>query len=84
MPAGLPANWLGINFEVFDLPTSGTGTISFAVRWHGDRPAMLWEQSPGTDGPVPLTFARSRTGLAIGRALWRGVVGPVQFLMTAE
>jgi hypothetical protein len=26
------------------LPTSPTTTVSFAVRWHGERPAVLWEQ----------------------------------------
>ncbi len=52
---GLPASWRGINFEVFDVPTGGTGTVSFAVRWHGERPAVLWEQSPRADGPVVLT-----------------------------
>ena len=55
LSAGLPASWLGNNFEVFAMPTGATGTVSFAVRWHGDRPAILWEQSPGDDGPVELT-----------------------------
>jgi hypothetical protein len=28
--------------EVFDLPTRW-GRLSFAVRWHGERAALLWE-----------------------------------------
>lgn len=40
---GMPASWRGCNFEVYALP-SGTGsTVSYAVRWHGERPAALWE-----------------------------------------
>lgn len=74
LPAGLPANWLGNNFEVFDLPTNATGTISFAVRWHGERPAVLWEQTPGADGPATLTsptLAPQWTGAEVaGEALW--------------
>ena len=55
LPGGVPAAWLGANFEVHGLPTSARATVSFAVRWHGERPALLWEQ---TGPPVGLT-ARS-------------------------
>ena len=74
LSGGLPASWLGINFEVFDVPTGATGTISFAVRWHGERPAVLWEQSPGADGPVALTSPvlapQWSTPEVSGEALW--------------
>jgi hypothetical protein len=57
LPAGIPRRWLGANFEVHRVPTTARSTVSFAVRWHGDRPAVLWEQhgepqrlsSPGVD-----------------------------------
>lgn len=60
-PAGLvlcpivPADWLGTGWEAHDLPTAH-GRLGLAVRWHGDRPALLWELDPhpGT-GPVRLT-----------------------------
>jgi hypothetical protein len=52
LPGGLPPSWLGANFEVHGLPTSARSTLSFAVRWHGERPALLWEQ---TGPPVILT-----------------------------
>jgi hypothetical protein len=42
--AGLPHRWLGANFEVHGVPTGPRSSVSFAVRWHGDRPAVLWEQ----------------------------------------
>ncbi len=38
----LPASWLGQGVEVHDAPTR-FGTLSFALRWHGERPALLWE-----------------------------------------
>jgi hypothetical protein len=52
LPAGLPPSWAGSNFEVFDIPTGPASALSFAVRWHGARPAMLWEQ---TGQPLRLT-----------------------------
>ena len=45
LPMGLPSSWLGANFELHGVPTSSTSTLSIAVRWHGDRPAVLWEQT---------------------------------------
>jgi hypothetical protein len=42
--AGLPHRWLGANFEVHAVPTGPRSSVSFAVRWHGERPALLWEQ----------------------------------------
>ena len=41
LPA-VPDAWLGQPIEAHDLPTS-YGRLSFAVRWHGERPALLWE-----------------------------------------
>jgi hypothetical protein len=42
-PAGIPADWLGTNFEVYGVPTGPSSSVSFALRWHGERPAVLWE-----------------------------------------
>jgi len=41
----LPDEWLGQGVEVHDAPTH-FGTLSYAVRWHGERPALLWELVP--------------------------------------
>lgn len=72
LPSGIPPTWLGANFEVHGLPTSAQSTISYAVRWHGDRPAVLWEQS---GMPVTLTSTRidpTWTTTAVkGEALWQ-------------
>jgi hypothetical protein len=51
----LPTSWYGQGVEVHDAPTRH-GIISFAVRWHGERPALLWELTPhDPDVPVVLT-----------------------------
>ena len=51
---GVPSAWYGQGWEVHDLPTAA-GKLSFAVRWHGERPALLWELDRYDDVPVPLT-----------------------------
>ena len=38
----IPERWYGQGLEVHDAPTR-FGRLSFAVRWHGPRPALLWE-----------------------------------------
>jgi hypothetical protein len=50
----LPEEWLGHALEVHEAPTAA-GVLSFALRWHGDRPALLWELRSRHDGPVRLT-----------------------------
>src|SRR5690606_7501767 len=37
----VPDAWLGQGWEVHDAPTRH-GLLSYAVRWHGERPALLW------------------------------------------
>lgn len=48
-----PVAWRGGSVEVHDLSISGGGSVSFAIRWHGYRPALLWEVQSG--GPIVLT-----------------------------
>ncbi len=43
--AAVPPEWYGQPVEVHGLTTSW-GTLSYAVRWHGERPALLWELEP--------------------------------------
>jgi hypothetical protein len=51
----VPEPWLGRGWEVHDLPTA-FGRLSYAIRWHGERPALLWELRPHADvGGVRLT-----------------------------
>lgn len=44
-----PREWVGQPVDVRDAPTR-RGPVSCSVRWHGDRPALLW------DGPADTTF----------------------------
>jgi hypothetical protein len=71
LPGGMPAGWEGNNFEVYGVPTGALSSVSFAVRWHGERPAVLWEQS---GEPVALTAPalapQWRDAGVKGEALW--------------
>lgn len=71
LPAGLRAGWSGADFEVHGLPIGPASTISYAVRWHGPRPAVLWETS---GEPVTLTSPvlapRWTSAASAGEALW--------------
>ena len=78
----VPDDWLGQGIEVHDAPTH-FGSLSYAVRWHGDRPALLWELTPheGVAAPrltVPgLDPSWSSTDL-VGEALLAPVAPPGQ------
>ncbi len=41
-PAGFPTGWRGGQLELHSIPTA-FGDLSAAIRWHGARPALLWE-----------------------------------------
>ncbi|WP_420450744.1 hypothetical protein [Ilumatobacter sp.] len=41
---GMPSAWLGRDLEVHHVPTGFGSSVSYALRWHGERPAVLWEQ----------------------------------------
>jgi len=45
LPHGIPETWWGTNFEAHGLVADPHRTLSYAVRWHGARPAILWEVS---------------------------------------
>jgi hypothetical protein len=74
---GVPGAWLGSSFECYQLPAGGGRTISYAVRWHADRPAALWEVT-GDDGlRLRCGFDAQWTSQArTGDALW--AAPPVQ------
>jgi hypothetical protein len=71
LPLGLPTPWLGAPVEVYDAPVGGASKVSFALRWHGDRPAVLWEV---TGDPVtlsaPVLAPRWVNEAPSGEALW--------------
>lgn len=47
----VPDTWRGQAIDVRRMVT-GLGTLSFSVRWHGERPAVLWERAGGPDDAV--------------------------------
>jgi len=80
-PAGMPADWLGTNFEVYGVPTGPSSSVSFALRWHGERPAVLWEC---TGEPVTLAASLVAPGWSsaerTGETLWPVPPGAVPVL----
>jgi hypothetical protein len=71
LPHGMPGDWFGRSVDVYGVPTTTGSAVSFAIRWHGDRPAVLWEQ---TGEPIelsaPVVAPEWRTSMAKGEALW--------------
>jgi hypothetical protein len=77
----VPEAWLGQGWEVHDLPTRH-GLLSYAVRWHGDRPALLWQLDATHDRPVvvraPGLDPTWHSDLAVGEDLLAPVALPEQ------
>jgi hypothetical protein len=68
--ADLPDEWRGLPIEVHGAPTR-RGPVSYAVRWHGDRAAVLWDgpggvtvRAPGLDAGWSSTDPRGEALLA--------------------
>lgn len=45
LPFGIPEPWWGSQFECHGLIADPRHRVSYAIRWHGARPALLWEMS---------------------------------------
>jgi len=64
LPA-FPPDWLGQSLTISDLPLRA-GPLSFAVRWHGARPALLWDAPEGVELRAPVLdpgwWSRDRVG----------------------
>jgi hypothetical protein len=65
-----PPEWRGLPLDVRDAPTK-LGPVSYSVRWHGNRPALLWDvpagatvRIPGLDGAWSSDEPRGETLLA--------------------
>lgn len=71
LPTGLPSAWLGQPIEVYGVPTLAASTVSFAIRWHGARPAVLWEQSGDpVELSCPVLAPDWHATSPAGEALW--------------
>ncbi len=65
----LPDEWRGQPVRVDDAVLSGGVRLSYAVRWHGERPALLWEANSGLRLTAPGLDARFLTDEPRGEAL---------------
>lgn len=71
LPHGIPDEWRGINFEAHGLCGPNGARIGFALRWHGENVAVLWESSsPDVRLASGVDATWSNTGTAGGEALW--------------
>jgi hypothetical protein len=45
LPSPFPPSWAGQAVDAYGVPIGGdpSVTVGVAVRWHGERPALLWE-----------------------------------------
>jgi hypothetical protein len=66
----LPPEWRGLPLDVRDAPTK-LGPVSYSLRWHGDRAALLWDvpasvrvRIPGVDALWSSEEPRGETLLA--------------------
>lgn len=57
-----PTAWRGGTVEVHRAPVAGT-RVSFAIRWHGYRPALLWDIDPGRRSSADETITVTCPGL---------------------
>lgn len=77
-PSGIPEHRLGVNIEAHGVAVGAEHRVSFALRWHGARPAVIWE----VVGPPGL---RLRSGVdanwsttdPTGEGLWHMPAEPV-------
>ena len=81
----VPDGWYGRGWEVHDAPTAA-GHVSYAVRWHGDRAALLWEVTPhagpsgrgsGDIGKVRLTAPGLDPSWSTSERRGEALLGPV-------
>jgi hypothetical protein len=67
----LPDAWRGRDLDVEDAPTRA-GVLSYSVRWHGERPALLWSAPPGIRVCAPGLDAEWSSETPQGEALLTG------------
>ncbi len=65
-PSRFPARMAGSAVAVHDLPLRAGG-LSYAVRWHGARPALLWDAPAGVPLRVPALDPDWRPRVGRGR-----------------
>ncbi len=71
LAAHWPMAWLGQPVEVHGVPTR-IGSVSWALRWHGERPALLWEVVPHDSSSNPPVVTAPGLDPAFGAMGWHG------------
>lgn len=70
----LPVEWRGAALDVRDAPTR-EGPVSCSVRWHGERPALLWDAPGGVVVRAPGLDPQWSSDAPTGETLL-GAAGP--------
>jgi hypothetical protein len=65
---GFRTAWLGAALAAHDVPLR-EGTVSFALRWHGARPALLWDVPAGFTVRAPALDPAWSSSEAVGETL---------------
>jgi hypothetical protein len=72
LPGGIPEAWLGQGFEAHGIPIGAASSLSYAVRWHGEHAAILWDvEGEPLTLTAPAVDPTWRTDAASGDGLWR-------------
>jgi len=80
---GFSPDWLGQPLTVSAVPLR-TGALSFAVRWHGARPALLWEAPDGVELRTPALDPAWSTSERAGETLLAEPPRPLLSLATGD
>ncbi len=72
---GFPAEWLGAHLALHDVPLR-RGRLSFALRWHGDRPALLWDAPAGYVLRLPALDQAWESATPVGETLLAAPANP--------
>jgi hypothetical protein len=80
---GFAPDWLGQSLTVSDVPLRA-GILSFAVRWHGARPALLWDAPAGTALHTPALDPAWSTREPVGETLLAEPPRPLLALAAGE
>ncbi len=74
---GIDRSWMGSSMEVHDAPVAG-GAVDVAVRWHGQRPALLWDLR--STRPLQLTAPGLDPGWSDERSAAEALLAPTPSL----
>jgi hypothetical protein len=80
---GFAPDWLGQSLTVSDVPVRA-GVLSFAVRWHGARPALLWDAPAGVELRTPALDPGWSTRDRVGETLLAEPPRPLLALAAGE